>query len=129
METYYITTDLDLESKNDLQTLADNATGEMLVHFCGMADGLYRATFGSAANEANEDDAITLFCNFAEALGAEDRKVWDSCSKIAFNLGYEAGDAPSTWRSNLSSGSIARIANLGGEIIVTIYQHGESVDA
>lgn len=129
MKTSYITTDLDLESDEDLQRLANAVPSEIIVHFCGKADGLYRAVFGLSINDSSEDDAANIYCSFAESLAEPEKSIWASCTRIAFNFGYEAGSNPSTWRSTISQSTLARIADLGGEATVTIYKHAERVDA
>ncbi len=123
METSYITTDLDLESNTDLQIVADQLTGRQIVHYCGQVKKHYQLTLGLLISDSSEDEAISAFCDFAERLPKDARTVWDNCTKITFNMGYEAGNVPSTWRSSVSPEVLERVVKLGGQIAITIYKH------
>ena len=126
MRTSYITVDLDLESSADLSWIKDSGSSEgVTVHYCGPGETGHRATLGVAGFDENEDHAIGVYAAF---LKANSSMLSATEARIIFNIGYEAGDEFSVWRSTLSSASISAIAAIGGEIMVTIYRR-ESDDA
>ena len=123
MRTQYITTDLELESPNDLTLIAQGFGDDVLVHFCGAVGDRHAASFG-LFNEGSVDSHINFYCNLIENLSESSRELWDSCTRIDFNIGYEAGDEAKSWRSPITTDVLARITKNHGDIVITIYPHG-----
>ncbi len=65
-----------------------------------------------------------MFCMLAESLEGELRSLWDSCSKIEFDLGFAAELEPRRWHTRLDTSVLKRVASLGGDIAITIYPPG-----
>ncbi|AFY38300.1 hypothetical protein Lepto7376_1990 [[Leptolyngbya] sp. PCC 7376] len=129
MRTQYITTDLELESPNDLTSIVQEFEDDVLVHFCGAVGDRHAASFG-LFHEGSVASDINFYCNLIENLSESSRMLWDSCTRIDFNIGYEAGDEPKSWRSPISTEVLERITKNRGDIVITIYPHGiySSVD-
>ena len=123
MRTQYITTDLELESPNDLTPIAQEFGDDVLVHFCGAVGDRHAASFG-LLREGSVATDINFYCDLIENLSDSSRKLWDSCTRIDFNIGYEAGDDPKSWRSPIPTEVLARITENHGDIVITIYPHG-----
>ncbi|MEM9556215.1 MAG: hypothetical protein AAGC60_18295 [Acidobacteriota bacterium] len=121
MRTRYITTDLDLEGPDDLSEIAHQLDRDLAVHFCGQVGRVFRATFGLLQRTSDESSDIDFLCELAEALDPAARALWDRCSRIEFNIGYEAGSEPRSWRSRILTETLAQVSRLGGDLVVTIY--------
>ena len=123
MRTRYITTDLDIEGPTDLSLLVEEFGEEVVPHFCGPVGELFTASFGIASSGSESAD-INFFCTLIQSLSDDARELIKSCTKIDFNLGYEAGKQPKSWRSVLPNEDLERIASVGGDVVVTIYPYG-----
>ena len=123
MRTQYITTDLELESPNDLTPIAQEFEDDVLVQFCGAMGDRHTASFG-LFREGSVATDINFFCDLVENLSDSSQKLWNSCTRIDFNIGYEAGDEPKSWRSSIPTEVLTRIAKNRGDIVITIYPHG-----
>lgn len=123
MRTRYITTDLDLEAPCDLAAIQNEFSDDVLPHFCGPIGERFRASFGLYSLGSESGD-IEFFCALIESLSDESKDILAKCSKVDFNMGYEAGSEPKSWRTTLPGQTLERVASVGGDIIVTIYPVG-----
>ena len=123
MRTQYITTDLELESPHDLRPIAQEFGENVLVHFCGSVGDRYAASFGLFHGGSVAND-INFYCDLIENLSASSLKLWESCTRVDFNIGYRAGDQTKSWRSLIATEVLLRITQNHGDIVITIYPHG-----
>ncbi len=123
MRTRYITTDLDIEGLADLSLIVEEFGEEVVPHFCGIVGEAFRASFGIASCGSESGD-INFYCTLIDSLSDDARELIETCTKIDFNLGYEAGNQPKSWRSILPNEDLERIASVGGDVVVTIYPYG-----
>ena len=123
MAIQFLNVDLEIESDEPLQPLADYFGDKVIVLSCGERGNYYQAAF-EAPSEGDPDTLIGYFCTLIESLRKKERKMWDSAFLRDFNLGYESGLEPQCFESKLRSTTISRIRDIGASITVTIYPPG-----
>jgi hypothetical protein len=90
------------------------------VHHHGEIRGYQHASFSIAGGSADADATINSLCTLVEQLPKDVRQIWDGCCSRLFDIGYESGTSK-TFRSEIRTATIERIAELGAGIVVTIY--------
>ncbi|MGD1938918.1 MAG: hypothetical protein ACFCA4_15400 [Cyanophyceae cyanobacterium] len=123
MQPQYITTDLELESLYDLTPIAQELGNNLVVNFCGEVGDRHGAFFGLFQEESVATD-ISFYCDLIDKLSGPSRKLFESCTRIDFDIGYEAGDEVNKGRSPISTDVLTRVIKNHGNIIITIYPHG-----
>jgi hypothetical protein len=121
MEIKYLNTDLEIESTHDLSLIIDDFGEDVMVHHHGEIKGYQHASFSGEGMYVGADGAINAFCSLVENLSEEARKVWDGCCTHVFDIGYESGSTPRSFRSEVRASTIQRAAAVGASIAVTIY--------
>lgn len=121
MDVQYLNTDLEIESKSDLSRIVEEFGNDVFVHHHGEIRGYEHASFSIAGGSADADATINSFCTLVEQLPKDVRQIWDGCCSRIFDIGYESGTSPKTFRSDIRAATIQRIAELGASIVVTIY--------
>ena len=123
METHYLNTDLLIESKSDLSRIVQEFGDDVIVLHHGDTRGYHHASFeiDSGGTNAGADEVIIAFCHLVENLPEEVREIWDGCCSKVFDIGYESGTSPRSFRSELRAPTIQRVAAIGASIVVTIY--------
>src|SRR5688572_16885383 len=98
--TYYLNTDLDLTSADDLTALTGffKARGVFVLHGARAEDGLWHATFEVLDQHAEPESGIATMLAVVESLEEHLRSVWAGCSRREFNIGYDCGVEP--WAFN-----------------------------
>jgi hypothetical protein len=121
MDIKYLNTDLEIESKRDLSRVVDEFGDDVLVHHHGEIRGYQHASFSIAGGSADADATINSLCTLVEQLPKDVHQIWDSCCSRRFDIGYESGTSPKTFRSEIRAVTIARVAKLGASVVITIY--------
>ena len=121
MNTKHLNTDLDIESSQDLTPIIEHFGEDVIVLYHGEAKEMIRASFELSGIIDGPDEIISHFCMLAESLTGQARKLWDNAFRKVFDIGYRAGDFPSSFNSEIRSETIERIAAIGASIAVTIY--------
>jgi hypothetical protein len=93
----------------------------MMVHHYGEMNSYQHASFSGAGMYVGADRAINAFCSLVENLSEEARKVWDGCCTRIFDIGYESGSTPRSFRSEVRAATVQWVAAVGASIAVTIY--------
>lgn len=131
--THYLTTDLDLYSAEDLTTLAAGleirgfAIARPLTRF----DRVWFCGF-SLLRDAEYDEPeqqIAVMLAAIEALDPPLRSAWTACTQRFFDIGYDCGREPFSFRQELSTDSLARLAAVGATLRVTLYADRETSPA
>lgn len=130
MNTSYLNTDLEIESREDLAAGAGALeAGGLWVMFRDETpneDGLYFARFevfevaGQSGYRA--DQTVSTLLSAVEALPPPLRRVWDACSLRLFDLGYQSGKEPFAFQDDLSAETLRRLTAVGGSLRVTLYR-------
>ena len=123
MDTRYLNTDLEIESKSDLSAIVQEFGGDVIVLHHGETRGYQLASFEieSGATSAGADAIINTFCDLVENFSKEAREIWDGCCSRVFDVGYEGGSSPHSFRSEIRASTIQRVAAIGASIVITIY--------
>jgi hypothetical protein len=123
MDTRYLNTDLEIESKSDLSAIVQEFGDDVIVLYHGERRGYQHASFEieSGATSAGADEIINTFCELVENLSKEVREIWEGCCSRVFDIGYEGGSSPQNFRSEIRASTIQRVAAIGGSIVITIY--------
>ena len=77
---------------------------------------------------ADAETTVNTLCDILEHLPEEARESWGTCCTRVFNIGYEGGSrnpGPHTFQSPLQPETVARIAQLGAGVTITIYPPSE----
>lgn len=123
METHYLNTDLLIESKSDLSRIVQEFGDDVSVLYHGETRGYQHASFevDRSGTSAGADEVINAFCDLVENLPEEAREIWDGCCSNVFDIGYESGPSPRSFRSELRAPTIRRVAAIGASVVITIY--------
>ena len=123
MDTHYLNTDLEIESKSDLSAIVQEFGEDVIVLHHGERRGYQHASFeiDSGGTSAGADEIINAFCDLVENLSKEVREIWEGCCSRVFDIGYESGPSPQNFRSEIRTSTIQRVAAIGASIVITIY--------
>ena len=117
----FLNVDLDVESRTPLDPLIENLGDDVIVLHCGKSRGLHEAHFEIADSGCDAESTLSTFCTLLENLAPEAAQVWKHAVSRTFDLGFDSGDAPRSFRSILHPQIIQRIASLEAALIITIY--------
>lgn len=124
---HFLNVDLDIESRGPLTPLV-NALGEhtILLHQ-GRDRGMHHAAFELRSSHRGPDGIIRGFCTLLERLPETAVAAWRDATTRTFDIGYECGSRPRSFRSIVRAGTIRRVAELDAQIVVTIYPPHEDI--
>jgi len=69
------------------------------------------------------DIYINEFCNLLENLSEESRRLWNGCHRKEFDIGFQAGNTPKTFHTQIQTETIKRCGELGATILITVYPY------
>ena len=127
-EISFLNVDLDIESKIDIKPILKNLEKEVLVLHHDQSKRYHRSSLELSNYISSPDEVIAYFCHLIESFPANVRKIWDQCCLRTFDIGYESGNYPRAFRSELRASTIEKVVNIGASIIVTIYPINEDTD-
>ncbi|MBD2703344.1 hypothetical protein IC229_22055 [Spirosoma sp. BT702] len=121
-EIHYITTDLDLRAPVDLTPLSHALEKQGLwAYLSGPWQGLWSAQIGAEESFPEPDPYIAAMLTAIESLDQPARDLWSACTIREFNIGYDCGDRPWAFHQELLPATLARIAQVGASLVITIY--------
>jgi hypothetical protein len=120
-EISFLNVDLDLQSSKDLTPIINDFGEDVIVLHHGKMMEHHHASFEVAESFAGPNELISFFCTLVENLSEEARVIWDNCCIRRFDLGYESGQQPRCWHSEITAKTIARVNDVGASITITIY--------
>ncbi len=121
MKIHFINVDLEIESHESLQSIADSFGQDVSVLGCGKWGNHYQAAFEAVGTFGDPDSMINFLCMLVESLDEKERSTWNGAFLKVFNIGYESGLEPRSYESTLRSDTISRIHAIGASIKITIY--------
>lgn len=124
MSIKYITTDLNLKSKEDLSELAKNLCKDENPHLNEWVNDFYELRLGGTGIENLPSNDIELFCTRIEALTEKNIEIWKKCESRILDIAFEGGDTPNNLTSPLDEQLIFRLSKLKLGIEITIYHTG-----
>jgi hypothetical protein len=124
---YYLNTDLELTSADDLTALAAafEVAGVRPLHVTHCEDGLWRAWFETDDQHREPEPNIAAMMAVVESLAPPLQLVWAGCSQREFNIGYDCGQEPWAYNQGMTAGLLGRMAAAGASLRVTIYPDRE----
>ncbi len=135
---HFINVDLELESSESVQFLLNELSQNTYALYCSdtgdMANleldvkernGVY---FYDSYDDKKDlvggvDIHINEFCNLLENLTKESRRIWGSCQRKEFDIGFQCGNTPKSFNTQIDAETIKRCAKLGATIRITVYPH------
>jgi hypothetical protein len=127
----YLNTDLDLTSPNDLTPLskAFKRQGAYCLHVTRGDDLLWYAIFEADVTSREPELSIATLITIIESLDRSARRLWRSCTRREFNIGYDCGSEPWAFNQGLSDQLIRQIAKVGASLRITLYPARRNVRA
>jgi hypothetical protein len=122
MDIKFLNVDLEVESTADLSPLVAALGDDVVLLHIGPADGGGDlATFELAEEHGGPDGRVLELCDLIEHLPPEAAELWRTAHRRTFDVGYECGDTPRAFQSELTHPTIRRVADLGASLTTTIY--------
>jgi hypothetical protein len=123
MEIRFLNVDLEIESSENLQPLVDGLGDDVSVLYQGEnGSGFNFASFEvKSVFDRDIDGIIATFCCFIENLSPDAKLIWNKCHSKKFDAGFESGDFPRSYQTEIRADTIKRITDIGASIVVTIY--------
>jgi hypothetical protein len=122
MEVKFLNVDLEIESTENLQPIIDDFGDNVSVLYHGEnAKGFNFANFEISLGDRDADGIISNFCLLIENLSLETKTIWEKCCSKKFDIGFESGDFPRSYQTEIRADTIERVAKIGASIGVTIY--------
>ena len=118
-ETHLINIDLEVESKEDIDSLVRELESKLHLMTHHNCHGIIRAGF--EASGLGVEEIILSYILAIETLTADAKKQWNKCLTRDFNFGFQAGETPNGYEKQISLGVLESIASVGGQIVITIY--------
>jgi len=124
METCYITTDLDLESQEDLSPLVAEIGKRALPSHDGWVNGKYLVVLAYPIDHETPEQTVEGFCDLIEGLSENSKKLWRSCSTRVLDIAFDSGETPTPYHCQLPEPLVNRISALGITIAISVYPVG-----
>ena len=123
MEVRFLNVDLEIESSEDLQPLIDDLGENVSVlHHGDNGSGFNFVSFEvKPSGERDVDGIISSFCLYIENLSPEAKLIWDKCYSKKFDAGFQSGDFPRSYQTEIRADTINRISGIGASIVITVY--------
>lgn len=121
--SYYLNTDLDLTSVEDLSALATafEMNGMIALHLACGEDGRWSAIFETGKQHTEPETNIAAMLIVVEALPESLRAIWSACTQREFNIGYDSVSKQGIFQQGLSSHLLGRMVAVKACLRVTLY--------
>ena len=120
-QTSFINVDLELFSKEDLSSIAEELKGKIYPLTNEFIEGTYNLAFECSLNELEPSVVLEEFISLLNSLSAESKALLAECSQKVFDVGYDSGYE--SFVSHVVSNSLlSKIVDLGFELRLTVYQ-------
>lgn len=125
----FLNVDLEVGSRSALTPIIDALGEKVIVLHSGRFRGKHLVCLeldgplSVKRNDPTPDKCILAFSKLIERLPALARRGWDRASLRRFNVGIQinGGPAPAMFVAHLRAATVKRVADLNGEITMTIY--------
>ena len=123
MEIRFLNVDLEIESSENLQPIIDDFGEDVSVLYHGEnGSGFNLAAFEvNFSNDNDIDGIVSTFCFLIENLSQEAKEIWNKCHSKRFDAGFQSGDFPRSYKTEIRADTLERVAKIGASIVVTIY--------
>ncbi len=119
--THFCNVDLDVYSRSRLEPLVAAFGTSVRVNYVGTEARMFSAHLSLPSYGQSAETLTRGLCRLIERLPQKARKLWDGARRREFNVGIEAGFEPYSHEIRLGSETLARVARLGGSILITTY--------
>jgi hypothetical protein len=126
MAIQFLNVDLVIESAGDLHNLVDELNGDfsLSIHAKNNQGNNFAVLSHRSACDNYELNAIfSLFCASLEKLSPKARDIWDSCLRKTFDAGFESGDSPNDFQTEIRPEIIKKVSEFDASISITIYPY------
>ena len=122
VRTAFLNVDLELEAKHDLAPLLAALDASVVVLHRRRYRGFYFASMElyEFRRYLTPDACIAGFARLVEALPPATRRLWDRATHRHFDVGIEAAHR-GIYRALIKARTLRRVADLRGEIVLTVY--------
>nr|WP_295782066.1 hypothetical protein [Rhodoferax sp.] len=120
----FLNLDLELEASTDLAVIAESFGGRVYILYSGEVGGGFRLSIEPVIDGSLSGDPVACteyFLLLIEGLSSEHKALWRSCTSKTFDYGFDGGLEESPLHTNIRPDHLARMANLGLELRITIY--------
>lgn len=131
----FLNVDLEIESNKDLTPLLQELEGKAdAIYHRGFKDGFDQANLNHSTYPDCDDETkligqsnllIAAFCDLLENLSETTRNLWEDSKVKYFDVGYECGNKSSGYRTEITTETMRRCAELGVSIRMTVYPFPE----
>lgn len=133
---HFINVDLELASSESVQPLVTELGENISSYYCSNIDEIanlaldFREIKGVDFYDTYNDEKdligsvdiyINEFCNLLEELSEESRRIWNGCHRKEFDIGFQAGNTPKSFQTQIRTETIKRCGKLGATILITVY--------
>jgi len=120
-DPYYINTDLEIDSREDLTIIGQEFGEGATEMYNGDWGKNKRAAFEIAGGFADVNGAIRMFCTLVETLSPEARSVWDRSLSKTFSVGLQSGNSDARLETAIEPRIVERVAQIGASISFVVY--------
>ncbi|MBT8365048.1 MAG: hypothetical protein KJP23_10100, partial [Deltaproteobacteria bacterium] len=94
MKIQYITTDLEFESKEDLDLIVKEFGDEVCPHLNERIEDVYRVALGGAFSYNCPEQTVERFCKLIDGLSDQSKNLWKTCNRRVLDIAFESGTEP-----------------------------------
>ena len=128
----FLNLDLELNASTSLSRLAKHLEDSAFILYNGPVNGSYRLCAEPLirGNLSKSVSACTAhFLDILEALPKDLAALFKHCKSRLFDYGFDGGLESKPLSVNLSTAHLARIADLGVKVRITVYPYRPAADA
>jgi hypothetical protein len=121
--THFLNVDLDLKSEVDLGALVEALGERVVVLHSGKRRGIHHASLElyEFSRYVEPETCIARFVQLVRHLPTPARRLWNGATERQFNVGIQAGSKGVPFTSRIKTATLRRVAEIGGEIVLTVY--------
>jgi hypothetical protein len=121
--TQFLNVDLDIISKVPLDAIVDALGSRVFVLYVGRWGRRHSAHFELAgySQKPQADRLVRRFVKCIEDLPRSARRLWDTADVREFNIGIEAAKRSPVFELRLRPDTLADVARVKGQVVVTVY--------
>ena len=119
--THYANVDLVLKANEDLSPLLAAFGQNVEVLNAGRMPA--NEAILEVHHRGGPDGAINAFCDLVDSLSPASRTLWKRCKERTFDVGFMAGLEPWPFTSSIRPETLARAAQVGATLAISIYAY------
>jgi hypothetical protein len=123
-KTHFLNVDLDVFSRASLDPIVESFGERVVVLYAGRRGRGYSAHFelaDSGLSDQQPDMLISRLVRLIKRLPRPARRLWNQADAREFNIGIEAAARSSVFEVRLQPETLAAVAAIGGQVVVTVY--------